>query len=85
MKLWTATILQSVMIQQSTWSGYPQKNPYEANAIETFAKLTPPNSQIDVDHITNGQFIANNHNTNKIFTRQLSSDITKMTHTHNTA
>ena len=39
--------------------------PYKTNAIETFARLAPPNSQTDIDCITDGQFIANNHNTNK--------------------
>ena len=43
----------------------PPIEPYEANAIKTFARLVPLNGQIDVDHITNGQFIANNHNTKK--------------------
>ena len=87
--------------------------PYEANIIETLARLSP---QTDIDHITNRQFIANNHNTNKNhassnsiippdnqstlilqqssimteesndnFTKQVSSDITKMTKAHNTA
>ena len=39
--------------------------PYQANTIETFARLAPPNSQMDVDQVSNGQFITNNHNTNK--------------------
>ena len=33
----------------------PPAQPYEANAIETFAQLTTPNSQMNVDQLTNGQ------------------------------
>ena len=43
----------------------PQVEPSEANAIETFARLTMQNSQMDVDQITDGMFITNNHNTYK--------------------
>ena len=89
--------------------------PNEANANETFARLTTPNSQTDVDQVTTGQFITNNLNTNKSnaspnsiirpynqcaiilqqfrimaeelrnCTRQVSSDMTKMTQAHNTS
>ena len=37
--------------------------PNEANAIETFARLTNSNSQMDVDQVTDRQFITNNHKT----------------------
>ena len=92
----------------------PSVEPYTANAFKTFARLAPPSSQMDVVHVTNGQFIANYHNTDKCdassnsiipldnqsaailqkfsigteelkdFTKQVSSDLTKMTQAHKT-
>ena len=43
----------------------PPVEPHEANVIAIFARLAPQNSQTDVVHITNGQLITNNPNTNK--------------------
>ena len=39
--------------------------PHEANAIETFARLTTLNSQMDIDQVTDVELITNNHNMNK--------------------
>ena len=50
----------------------PPAEPNEANAIETFAKLSITNSQPIIDQLTNGQPITNSHNNSKMihFTRQ---------------
>ena len=43
----------------------PPAEPNEANAIETFARLSTTNSQTSVDQTSNGPPIPNSHNNNK--------------------
>ena len=65
MKLWTATILQSVMTKQSKMVQLPPAEPNEANAIEKFTRLTTTNSQRNIDQLTDGQPITHSHNSNE--------------------
>ena len=43
----------------------PPAEPNEANAIETFARLSTPSSQPNIDLLTNRQPITNSHNNNE--------------------
>ena len=43
----------------------PPAKPNKANVIDTYARLSSPNSQPNIDQLTKGQPITNSYNTNE--------------------